>query len=140
MQATTGCLRTLMSCTSPGLAQGRAFVQGAWHLQRSIFWHLQRSSLSILHMNQSSGSWLLSEPLEAWVTVPIHSESVSQLLGMKLMVTCVCGQEPVASPLSCISAFQKLPPACSIQLTVQRASPCCHFPGLLDPRIEGKGP
>lgn len=57
MQAATGCLRTLMSCTSPGLAQGRAFVQGAWHLQRS--------GLSFLHMNRSSGSWLLSQPLEA---------------------------------------------------------------------------
>lgn len=74
------------------------------------------------------------------MTVPIHLEPVSQLLGLKLMVTCVCGQEPVASPPSCISAFQKLPPACSIQLTVRCASPCCHFPGLLDPRAEGKSP
>lgn len=54
MQAATGCLRTLTSCTSPGLAQRRAFLQGAWHLQRS--------SLSFLHMNRSSGSWLLNEP------------------------------------------------------------------------------
>lgn len=64
---------------------------------------------------------------------------MSQLLGTKLVVTCVVKNQWLLHYRVSLPS-RKLPPACSIQLTVQCASPRSHLLGLLDPRAEGKGP